>query len=93
MVVAYRAAMAIARTKTRELLVPLNPDFELHLLLTQSEALSYAWHLAKVAAANEAGSERASYLSALSAEMKDLHRQTVALMQSRTQPPRLNRSS
>jgi hypothetical protein len=82
---------AIARTKTKELLTPFNPDFELHLLLTQSEALSYAWHLARVAAANDTGMERSQYFSALSAEMKELHRQTVSLMHARTQLSQSNR--
>lgn len=84
---------AIARTKAKELLTPFNPDFELYLLVTQSEALSYAWHLARVAAANDTGMERSKYLSALSAEMKDLHRQTVSLMHARTRPSQANRSS
>ena len=44
---------AIAATKKKELLGRTGDEFELTLLLTQTEALSYAWHLAKVAADNE----------------------------------------
>src|ERR1035438_4399787 len=44
---------AIASTKEKELLSQTGDEFELTLLLTQTEALSYAWHLAKVAGENE----------------------------------------
>jgi hypothetical protein len=74
---------AIASTKTRELLTPFSAYFELNLLLTQAEALSYAWHLSKVAAASEPRPERARYLAGLSEEMKNLHGQTISLMRSR----------
>jgi hypothetical protein len=76
---------AIASTKTKELLTPFNPHFERNLLLTQVEALSYAWHLAKIAAVNEPAPARAQYLTALSDEMKQLHQQTVSLMEARTE--------
>lgn len=73
---------AIASTKKKELLTPFNSNFELDLLLTQSEALSYAWHLAKVAAANEPNSGHARLLNNLSSEMKSLHGQVLSLMRS-----------
>ncbi len=76
---------AITSTKTKELLTPFNPHFERDLLLTQAEALSYAWHLAKIAAANETAPARAQYLTALSDEMKQFHQQTVSLMEARTE--------
>ena len=44
---------AIASTQEKELLGQTGDSFELTLLLTQTEALSYAWHLAKVAGENE----------------------------------------
>src|ERR1039457_3450141 len=44
---------AIASTKKKELLGQTGDEFELTLLLTQTEALSYAWHLARVAGENE----------------------------------------
>lgn len=74
---------AIASTKKKELLTPFNPNFELDLLLTQSQALSYAWHLAKVAAANELRPEYARFLEAFSSDMKNLHGQVSLLMRSR----------
>ena len=74
---------AIASTKTKELLKPFNSNFEFALLLTQSEALSYAWHLAKVAAEMEAQPDRARFLADLAEQMKRLHHQAVSLMRSR----------
>lgn len=74
---------AITRTKTRELLVPFDSDFELNLLVTQAEALSYAQHLAEVAAENEKNPARSKYLSDLGSEMKALHQQTRELMRRR----------
>jgi len=44
---------AIAATKKKELLSQSGETFELTLLLTQTEALSYAWHLAEVTGQNE----------------------------------------
>jgi hypothetical protein len=84
---------AIARTKTKELLTPFNADFELYLLLTQAEALSYAWHLSKVAAAHESQPARAHYLSDLSEAMKDLHHRAISLMRSRLAASRQKENS
>ncbi len=74
---------AIASTKTKKLLTPFNSNFELNLLLTQSEALSYGWHLAKVAAAHETHPNRSSYLENLSDRLKRLHGEVISLMRSR----------
>ena len=54
------------------------------LLLTQAEALSYAWHLAKVAAENESQPDRARALAGVSKDMEDLYREVFALLRSRT---------
>jgi hypothetical protein len=77
---------AIAGTRTKELLAASGDDFELSLLMTQSEALSYAWHLAKVAAENETQPARAHYLTELSEEMKNLHAEVISLLRSRRLP-------
>lgn len=77
---------AMASTKQKELLWSSGADFEWNLLLAQAEALSYAWHLSKVAAANESQPGRALYFVALSDQMKDLHQQTVSLMRARSAP-------
>ncbi|MGD0812208.1 MAG: hypothetical protein ABSA83_01280 [Verrucomicrobiota bacterium] len=75
---------AIASTKEKELLSQTGDKFELTLLLTQTEALSYAWHLAKVAAENEPDPERAHALAGLSQDMKNLYQEVFALLLSKT---------
>ena len=64
---------AIAATKKKELLSKSGEAFELSLLLTQTEALRYGAHLAKVAHAVEPQPERANVLADLSAEMERLY--------------------
>src|SRR5664279_4313773 len=75
---------AIASTKQKELLSQTGDTFELTLLLTQTEALSYAAHLAKVAGENEPQPERAHALSGLSEDMQNLYHEVFALLLSQT---------
>ena len=77
---------AIASTKKKELLGETGDKFELTLLLTQSEALSYAWHLAKVTGENEPQPERARALAGLSRDMQNLYQEVFALLLSNTKP-------
>ncbi len=74
---------AIASTKKKELLGQSGSRFELSLLLTQTQALSYAWHLAKVAGESEAQPERAHALAGLSKDMENLYHEAFALLLSR----------
>lgn len=74
---------AIAATKKKELLSQTGDAFELSLLLTQAQALSYAWHLAKVAAENEPQPARARALAGLSEDMEKLYHEVIGLMRSR----------
>jgi hypothetical protein len=55
-------------------------EFELTLLLTQTEALSYAWHLAKVAGENESQPDRASALAGVSEDMENLYHEVFAML-------------
>lgn len=75
---------AIAATKKQELLGQKGDAFELGLLLTQAQALSYGWHLAKVAGANESQPDRARALAGLSEDMENLYHDVVRLLRSRT---------
>ncbi len=70
---------SIAASKKKQLLGQSGKQFELTLLLTQAEALSYAWHLAEVAGQNDPQPDRAHALANLSQEMKILY-QEVCLM-------------
>jgi hypothetical protein len=77
---------AIAATKKKALLGQSGDEFELTLLLTQTEALNYAWHLAEVAAKNESQADRARALAGLGDQMADLYHQVFALILSKTKP-------
>jgi hypothetical protein len=73
---------AISKTKEKELLLSSGEDFEFTLLLTQADALSYGWHLAKIAAENSSQPEQVHEFDSLSVAMQDLYKQVVALMRS-----------
>jgi hypothetical protein len=75
---------AIASTRKKELLSQTGDTFELTLLLTQTEALSYAAHLAKVAAENESQPDRARALAGVSQDMANLYNEAFALLLSKT---------
>jgi hypothetical protein len=79
---------AIAGTKKKELLGNKGDAFELALLLSQAEALSYASHLADVACENETEPGRAKALSNISADMRRLYGEVFAMLLSRSQWPR-----
>ena len=74
---------AIASTKQKELLSQTGGRFELTLLLTQTEALSYGWHLAKVTCENEPQPERARALAGISEDMQNLYHEVFALLLSK----------
>src|ERR1039457_3555361 len=75
---------AIASTKQKELLGQTSDTFELTLLLTQTEALSYASHLAKVAGENEPQPDRARALAGVSKDMENFYHEVFALLLSQT---------
>ena len=75
---------AIASTKKWDLLGHTGEHFELSLLLTQSEAMNYGWHLAEVAGKNDSRPERAKYLAELAEQMKGFYREIYQLLLSRT---------
>jgi hypothetical protein len=75
---------AIASTRKKELLSQTGETFELTLLLTQTEALSYASHLAKAAAENESQPDRARALAGVSEDMANLYHEAFALLLSKT---------
>jgi hypothetical protein len=77
---------AIAAAKEKELLSQSGGTFELTLLLTQTEALSYGWHLAEVTSQNEPQPDRARALAGISYDMKNLYHEVFALMLSKSSP-------
>jgi hypothetical protein len=75
---------AIASTKKKELLGQSGDEFDLTLLLTQTEALSYAWHLAKVAGENETQPDRARALAGVSKDMENLYHEADMMLLSKS---------
>jgi hypothetical protein len=76
---------AISSTKKKALLGQTGDAFELALLLTQTEALSYAWHLAEVTGENETQPERARALAGVSKDMQNLYQEVFDLLLSKTE--------
>ena len=74
---------AIAATKQKEILGQSGDEFELTLLMTQMEALSYAWHLADVASENESQPDRARALAGVSKDMDSLYHEVIMLLLSK----------
>jgi hypothetical protein len=81
---------AIASTEKEKLLTQSGDEFELTLLLSQTEALNYAWHLAKVAAENDSQPDRARGTEGVSEDMKRLYQEAVALLLSKTKSSAMN---
>ncbi|HTA94755.1 MAG TPA: hypothetical protein VK769_01390, partial [Verrucomicrobiae bacterium] len=77
---------AISKTKEKELLFSSGENFEFTLLLTQADALSYGWHLAKIAAENSTQPEQVQEFDSVSEAMQNLYKQVVALMRSPPPP-------
>jgi hypothetical protein len=75
---------SIAAGKKAELLSQSGDAFELTLLLTQTEALSYAWHLAQVAAENAPQQAQTRALAGVGEDMRNLYREVFALLLSKT---------
>jgi hypothetical protein len=74
------ARKAISQTKTKLLLTDKNKEFELQLLLTQNEALTYGAHLARVVSRVEANPQRAQFLQHMDSELTTLQQKVVAML-------------
>jgi hypothetical protein len=81
---------AIASTKEKELLSQTGDKFELTLLLTQTEALSYGWHLAVVASIYEPNPDRARALVGIGVDMDNLYHEVFALLLAKTRASATN---
>ncbi len=78
------AREAVSKTKEHELLLTFGTTFELNLLLSQTEALSYGSHLAKIAAENSPSPGQQRDFHSLDVSLDNLYKQVVA--QIRTLP-------
>ena len=81
---------AISSAKEKELLSQSGDEFELTLLLTQTEALSYASHLATVASQNEPQPDRAHALAGIGEDMQNLYQAVFNLLLSKIKSPVTN---
>jgi hypothetical protein len=68
---------AISKLHEKELLHTSGATFELGLLLTQVEALTYGAQLAKLASENDPQPDRSRYLISLSEQLTDLHDEVI----------------
>jgi hypothetical protein len=78
--IATRAAMS--KTREHELLFSSGEKFELHLLLTQTTALDYGSHLAKIAGDNSSSPEQQRKFHSLDVALNALFQQVVAKLRA-----------
>jgi hypothetical protein len=74
---------AIEGEKTKLLLTESGKEFELQLVLSQLQALSYALHLSEVLARAEPDAERLAFVRQLYRDLGELRERTTALLRSR----------
>lgn len=74
------ARASIARAKTKELLTDGGKEFEVQLLLSQSEALTYGAHLAEAIAKAESNPARGKSLQQLAADLGQLQRKVMTML-------------
>jgi len=77
----------IAKTRAKELVTKTGEKFELRILLTQIEAMSYGAHLAVVVQSHETDESRREFLGAVSQQLQELHQAIIDLMHGRWQTP------
>jgi hypothetical protein len=73
---------SIAKTKEHELLFSSGENFQFQLLLTQTDALSYGWHLAGIAAANSESPEEVRAFKDISGAMENLYNQVITMLRA-----------
>ena len=69
---------AISKTKEHEMLFSTGETFRLNLLLSQTDALDYGSHLAKIAAENSSSPEQEKVFHELDVALKNLFNRVVA---------------
>src|ERR1700743_3450017 len=73
---------AIAKTKKHELRFSSGKNFQFNLLLTQVDALSYGWHLAKIAGDNSSRPEEVRAFMEISGALANLYQQDVDMLKA-----------
>lgn len=78
----------IGKTRAKELIAKTGDKFELRVLLTQNEALTYGAHLAVALQSQETDPARQKFLAETSQRLQDLHQALIDLMHTRWKMPR-----
>jgi hypothetical protein len=78
----------ISKTKAKELISKAGDKFEIRVLLSQAEALSYGAHLAAVIIPNEQDPARKKFLSNISEQYQQLHQRLIDLIHTRWAAPK-----
>ena len=78
---------SIAKVRAKELIAKGGQKFELRILLTQAEALTYGAHLAAVLQRHETDAERRKFLGETSVKLQELHQAVIDLMHTRWDTP------
>src|SRR5687767_12484877 len=78
---------SIAKVRAKELITKGGQKFELRILLTQAEALTYGAHLAAVLQRHETDIARRKFLAETSQNLQDLHQAVIDLMHTRWDMP------
>jgi hypothetical protein len=71
---------AIGKAKAKQLLTESGKEFELRLLITQHEALTYGSHLAATVAKSEPNPERAQILRRLASDLEVLESRVTSML-------------
>ncbi len=77
----------IGKTHAKELISKSGDKFELRILLTQAEALTYGAHLAVIIQGFETDSARQKFLADTSQRYQELHQSLIDLMHTRWKMP------
>jgi hypothetical protein len=77
----------ISKTKAKELITKAGEKFEVRILLSQAEALSYGAHLAVVTQSYEENPDRKKLLAKISEEYQGLHQRLIDLIHARWREP------
>lgn len=77
----------IGKTRAKELITKTGEKFDLRILLTQSEALTYGAHLAVVVESHETDPTRKKFLADTSQHLQNLHQALIDLMHTRWKMP------
>ncbi|HEY4416161.1 MAG TPA: hypothetical protein VGO57_10750 [Verrucomicrobiae bacterium] len=73
---------AIAHTKEHELLFSSGTNFQFQLLLTQTDALSYGWHLSRIAAENSKSPEQVRAFTQIADSLENLYGQVITQLKA-----------